>query len=176
MDPHSVPSRLGSSNFPGQWTTWRERWPEKIGNESRHAFSAVKPWGSSQRWLGSLWVVWICFRSLFQCSWHSTIWVTLEILLQKDNWYTDIYSYVFIRWGFASITKVYWTSKTKANGSKSWQGGKDLASTAMFTQDFCNHLLLCWEKRLEPDAISVLEKPAKHRLAPKLDEGVRLGS
>ena len=95
-----------------------------------------------------------------QWSWHFTIW-----LIHIDTWVvtTKWHSNFSTRWGFPSITKVYWTSKTKANGSKSWQGGRDLASTAMFTQDFCNHLLLCWENRLEPDPISFSEKPAKRR-------------
>ena len=53
-----------------------------------------------------------------------------------------------------SEPQVYWTSSTRADGKKSWQGGKHLAETAVFTQDFCNHLLQCWEARLDPAEIS----------------------
>ena len=39
---------------------------------------------------------------------------------------------------------MYYTRKVQPNGKSSWQGGRDLASSAMFTPAFCEALLKCW--------------------------------
>jgi hypothetical protein len=46
-----------------------------------------------------------------------------------------------------TVSQEYHTKKLRPDGSKSWQGGRDLASTATFTYAFCEHLLACWERR-----------------------------
>ena len=42
--------------------------------------------------------------------------------------------------------QVYHTKKIHPNGETSWQGGKDLASSAFFTAEFVQAILGCWER------------------------------
>ena len=58
-------------------------------------------------------------------------------------------------------SQVYHVAKTNADGSRSWQGGRDLASSAEFTSEFCKKVLECWENRdsedLLPDPVAAVE-------------------
>lgn len=47
--------------------------------------------------------------------------------------------------------KDYHSKKRHADGSTSWQGGRDLSSSATFTHHFCRELLKCWENRPSAD-------------------------
>ena len=43
--------------------------------------------------------------------------------------------------------QVYHTRVKKTDGTLGWQGGKDLAESALFTWQFCKELLGCWKKQ-----------------------------
>ena len=43
--------------------------------------------------------------------------------------------------------QVYYTRSRRADGKSQWTGGKDLASSAEFTRQFCESLFHCWMNR-----------------------------
>ena len=47
--------------------------------------------------------------------------------------------------------EVYHSRVVSRKGKRGWQGGKNLAETAVYTWAFCRALLRCWEKR--PDGV-----------------------
>lgn len=59
-------------------------------------------------------------------------------LLQNTHWEFHIYK---------SSTKVYYVRKKNSKGKTSWNGGKDLSSSALFPLGFCRAVLRCWECR-----------------------------
>ena len=46
-----------------------------------------------------------------------------------------------------TLLQVYYTRSRKADGKSQWTGGKDLASSADFTSEFCKSLFQCWMNR-----------------------------
>ena len=62
--------------------------------------------------------------------------------------------------------QVYHTRTYKADGSTSWNGGKDLASSAVFTWAFCRALLESWTNRERRDVIEI--ESSQSSLAPSI--------
>ena len=46
-----------------------------------------------------------------------------------------------------ALLQVYYTRSRRADGKSQWTGGKDLASSAEFTREFCESLFQSWMNR-----------------------------
>ena len=85
-------------------------------------------------------------------SWANACWYTCYIIVcTKDV--VEVKDYKMFALPIFAL-KVYHVKVKKANGAWGWQGGKDLAETAEWTEEFCSALLDCWEDGL-PEFIEV---------------------